>query len=400
MPHYTESQISAANHADLDAFLMSRGEKLSRRGNQYLWEKNQVWIHGHEWYSNYESKGGHAVSFVMRYFGLSFQNAVEELIGGSAVIYSQPVESDKIRESKSLVLPPRSKTTNHLLCYLMEERFIARDVVEHFINVKTLYEDAKYHNCIFVGLDEDGVPRHCHIRSTSVNYKRTEAGSQAEYSFHHDGESEWLFVFEAPIDMLAFMTLHRKDWQKHSYVALCSVSERALLHRLEVNPNFRKIVLCLDNDNAGISACERIKVILENKGYSDVRILHSVNKDWDEDVKAQNGVTSIPVDTSDIETIRKLCKEAVENAAKLKPPPMLYCKVCDAYTAVITQTNPKQKSRSGIYSTCCCCSRRMSVGNLLRRLSGMGLRRNLSGLMYHLPTTETMIFGFADLTLT
>ena len=347
MPHYTESQISAANHADLAAFLMSRGEKLLRRGNQYFWEKNQVWIHGHEWYSHYESKGGHAVSFVMRYFGLSFQNAVEELIVGAAVVASQVIEPDKIRESKPLVLPPRSKTTNRLLCYLMEERFIARDVVEHFINVKTLYEDMKYHNCVFIGLDEDGVPRHCHIRSTSVNYKRTEAGSQAEYSFHHDGESEWLFVFEAPIDMLAFMTLHRKDWQKHSYVALCSVSERALLHRLEVNANLRKIVLCLDNDNAGISACERIKRILENKGYSNVRILHSVNKDWDEDVKAQNGATPIPADTSDIETIRKLCKEAVENAAGLKPPPMLCCKVRDAYTAVINSNRFETEKQVG-----------------------------------------------------
>ena len=347
MPHYTESQISAANHADLDAFLMSRGEKLSRRGNQYLWEKNQVWIHGHEWYSHYESNGGHAVSFVMRYFGLSFQNAVEELIGGSAVVSSQAIEPDKIRESKPLILPPRSETTNHLLCYLTKERFIAREVVEYFVNNKTLYEDAKYHNCVFVGLDEDGVPRHCHIRSTSGNYKRTEAGSQAEYSFHHDGESEWLFVFEAPIDMLAFITLHRKDWQKHSYVALCSVSERALFHRLEVNPNLRKIVLCLDNDNAGISACERIMGILENKGYSDVRMLHSVNKDWDEDVKAQNGVAPILADNFDIEDIRKLCKESVENAAKLKPPLMLYCKVRDAYTAVINSNKCETEKQVG-----------------------------------------------------
>ena len=169
MPHYTESQISAANHADLAAFLMSRGEKLSRRGNQYLWEKNQVWIHGHEWYSHYESKCGHAVSFVMRYFGFSFQNAVEELIDGSAVISFQPVGPDKVKESKSLILSPRSETTNRLLSYLIGERFIARDVVEYFIKARTLYEDAKYHNCIFVGLDEDGVPRHCHIRSTSVN---------------------------------------------------------------------------------------------------------------------------------------------------------------------------------------------------------------------------------------
>ena len=346
MPHYTESQISAANHVDLAAFLISRGEKLSRRGNQYLWDKNQVWIHGHEWYSHYESKGGHAVSFVMRYFELSFQNAVEELTGGSAI---SGVQQDMVitKEMKSLVLPQRSETTNCLLCYLTKERFIARDVVDYFIKAQTLYEDAKYHNCVFVGIDENGVPKHCHIRSTSGNYKRTEAGSQAEYSFHHDGESEWLLVFEAPIDMLAFITLHRKDWQKHSYVALCSVSERALLHRLEVNPNLRKIVLCLDNDNAGISACERIKEILKNKGYSDVRILHSVNKDWDEDVKAQNGVAPIPADTTDIETIRKLCKEVVENTAGLKPPPMLYCKVRDAYTAVINSNKFETEKQVG-----------------------------------------------------
>lgn len=334
MPHYTESQISAANHADLAAVLMSRGEKLSRHGNQYLWEKNQVWIHGHEWYSHYESKGGHAVSFVMRYFGLSFQNAVEELIRGSAI---SSVQQDMViaKEMKSLVLPQRSEMTNRLLCYLTKERFIARDVVDYFIKAQTLYEDAKYHNCVFVGIDENGVPRHCHIRSTSGNYKRTEAGSQAEYAFHHNGESEWLFVFEAPIDMLAFITLHRKDWQKHSYVALCSVSERALMHRLNVNPKLRKVVLCLDNDSAGISACKRIKGILETKGYSDVRILHSVNKDWDEDIKAQNGVAPIPADNTNVEAVRKICKEAVENAAKLKPLPMLYRKVQDSYTAVI-----------------------------------------------------------------
>lgn len=346
MPHYTESQISAANHVDLAAFLMSRGEKLSRRGNQYLWEKNQVWINGHEWYSHYESKGGHAVSFVMRYFGLPFQNAVEELIVGFAI---SGVQQDMViaKEMKSLVLPQRSETTNRLLCYLTKERFIACDVVEYFIKAQTLYEDAKCHNCVFVGIDENGVPRHCHIRSTSGNYKRTEAGSQAEYSFHHDGESEWLFVFEAPIDMLAFITLHRKDWQKHSYVALCSVSERALLHRLEVNPNLQKIVLCLDNDDTGISACERIKSILRNKGYSDIRIFHSINKDWDEDIKAQNGVTPIPADKSDTETIRRLCKEAVENAAGLKPPPMLYCKVRDAYIAVINSNKFETKKQVG-----------------------------------------------------
>ena len=121
--------------------------------------------------------------------------------------------------------------TNCIFCYLTKERFIARDVVNYFIKTQTLYENAKYHNCVFVGLDESG--------------------------FHHNGESERLFIFEAPIDMLAFITLHRKDWRKHSHVALCSVPECALMHRLNVNPKLRKVVLCLDNDNEGISACEK-----------------------------------------------------------------------------------------------------------------------------------------------
>ncbi|MBQ7922879.1 MAG: toprim domain-containing protein, partial [Clostridia bacterium] len=133
--------------------------------------------------------------------------------------------------------------------------------------------------------DEDGIPKHCHRRSTSGSFKQTESGSQAEHSFHHDGESEWLFGFEAPIDLLAFLSLHRDNWQKHSYVALCSVSERAVLHRLKVNLKLNKIVLCLDNDEAGRNAAYRIRQQLYDLGYKNTKILTPQNKDWDEDLK-------------------------------------------------------------------------------------------------------------------
>ena len=64
-------------------------------------------------------------------------------------------------------------------------------------------------------------------------------------------------------------------------------------------------------------------------------------------MKAQNGVAPIPADTTDIETIRKLCKEVVENTAGLKPPPMLYCKVRDAYTAVINSNKFETEKQVG-----------------------------------------------------
>lgn len=285
MPHYTDKQIQAANHCDLAAFLYAHGEVLKKRGKQLLWEKQQVWIDGCRWYTHYESKGGYAVKFVMRYYALSFQDAIRELLDGG-ISDCHPIEK-KPKNQKDFVLPLRHTDMDTVKNYLIRERGIDLDVVSHFAHTGILYEDAKFHNCIFLGLDEDGIPKHCHRRSVSGSFKQTIAGSQAEYSFHHDGGDEWLFVFEAPIDMLAFISLHSDNWQRHSYVTLCSVSERAILHRLKVNSKLRKIVLCLDNDDAGQNAAYRIRQMLSELGYGNVKILTPHNKDWDEDLKIQ-----------------------------------------------------------------------------------------------------------------
>ncbi len=263
--------------------LQSYGEPLKKHGKQFLWERKQVWIDGCRWYTHYDAVGGYAIKFVMRYFGLTFQGAIGALLGGTVLA----VPPEKPKQEKTLVLPQPNPNMNRVYAYLLQERCLDREVVSYFAHEKNLYEDAKYHNCIFVGRDENGIPRHCHRRSTGGSFKQTEAGSQAEYSFHYSGTSEWLFVLEAPIDMLAFISLHQNDWRRHSYVALCSVSERAILHRLKVNPQLQKIVLCLDSDMAGQAAASRIKELLNRLGYTNVRIHLPQNKDWDEDLKMQ-----------------------------------------------------------------------------------------------------------------
>ena len=332
MPHYTEQQIEAANNTSLVAFLTSHGEQLKKFGAQHLWEKHQVWIRDNRWYTHYDAAGGYAISFVMKYYAMDFQNAVAELLGGGIAVCNTPT----VREKKptELVIPKANTTMNRVYAYLMNERFISREVISFFAHERTLYEDEQYHNCIFVGVDENGIPKHIHRRGTHGSFKQTESGSKAEYSFHHDGESEWLLVFEAPIDMLAFITLHQKEWMKHSYVALCSVSERAILHRLKINKHIRKIVLCLDHDNAGLAACMRIRDILVQNGYNNVRMLHSVNKDWDEDVKAMNGITPIKAESDETEAIRKLCREFISEAKELRKPPQLYNRICDVFTSL------------------------------------------------------------------
>ena len=47
--------------------------------------------------------------------------------------------------------------------------------------------------------------------------------SDPKYSFRWVGTSDTLYVFEAPIDLLSYVSLHKEGWKQHSYVALCCV---------------------------------------------------------------------------------------------------------------------------------------------------------------------------------
>lgn len=55
-----------------------------------------------------------------------------------------------------------------------------------FVHRGMVYESADYHNAVFVGYDENGIPRHAHKRGTGSEstYKGNAEGSDPRYSFH------------------------------------------------------------------------------------------------------------------------------------------------------------------------------------------------------------------------
>lgn len=143
------------------------------------------------------------------------------------------------------------------------------------------------------------LPRHAHKRglyTQGKSYRGNIEGSDPRCSFHWVGTSDRLYVFEAPIDLLAFLTLYPDGWQQHSYVALCGTAEHAMLWMLEKNPNLRKTILCLDHDAAGIEAVGRLSDVLREHGYSQIAPLQSEYKDWDEDLKARHGLEAQPAE--------------------------------------------------------------------------------------------------------
>ncbi len=51
-------------------------------------------------------------------------------------------------------------------------------------------------------------------------------GSDKAFNFCYRGEGERLFVFEAPVDLLSFLCLFKKGWQKQSYLSLGGVEKK------------------------------------------------------------------------------------------------------------------------------------------------------------------------------
>ena len=98
--------------------------------------------------------------------------------------------------------------------------------------------------------------------------------------------SNRVFLFEAPIDMLSYITMNPNGWQQNTYAASCSVADRVLFQCLKDNPNLTEVYLCFDSDTAGQSAAKRISDKLFAQGYKS-EILVPAKKDWNEDLIMQ-----------------------------------------------------------------------------------------------------------------
>ena len=129
---------------------------------------------------------------------------------------------------------------------------------------KTAAEEAAEKYLVFVGMDENGTARHAHLRSTASQgkgFRQTAEGSDARYSFHFAGGGKALYVFESPIDLLSYITLHMDDWQAQNYVACCGTAFAPVEQMLRTHPQIRQVYLCLDNDEAGHSAFESFSAV-------------------------------------------------------------------------------------------------------------------------------------------
>ena len=318
MEEYTREQIQRADDTDLYVFLSGRGEQFKRCGKEYRWLRHDsVMINKSEWYRFSQNKGGHAIDFMKEFYGLSFAEAVKELLGeeGAGETNRRTAKEDAGRQKvcpiplPGLELPERNESCEIARKYLIEQRKLSEHLVDQMIEKGDIYESKAYHNVVFVGRDKEQNPRYAAMRGTDENRYRGEArGSEKAYGFGHIGTDEKLFVFESPIDLLSYITAVPEEWEKHSYISLGGLSEKAMKRMYTEYPHIHSIYLCLDNDEPGNERCRQFVSLIPEE--LSVYRLEPVKKDWNECLVAE-----VPVEN--------MAKQMCWRDAREKPVPVM-----------------------------------------------------------------------------
>ena len=276
---YTVKQVGARYHSTLEAdSLMIKDDRTWKR------------------YSN--GKHGDSITFVQVFMKKSFPEAVKFLLAFSGKARDSPDRADAPPRPAKKREPPKQTpfslpiawTDNRCVNRYLRERGIAQQVIDSFIRSGLLYEDL-FHNCCFIGKNAEGKPVFASKRGTSdwhgKPFKCDAAGSDKSVAFRLpcDPEVNWVCVFEAPIDLMSFCTLNRSV--RSNAVALCGLAERPLDTYLKENPTLKRVVLCLDADEPGQEATQRLMKKYKGQGYAVSVRVPPKGKDWNEYIQLQ-----------------------------------------------------------------------------------------------------------------
>ena len=295
---FTETELDIAKHTDLPDLLSSLGYTLKRIGSYYTTaEMDSIRIKERLTWRRYSTRqGGDAISFLQEFCGMRFPEAVDYLLAYHGRSRDSPDRDKPIprpkpsppKEKPPFVLPPANPDQRRVSAYL-RKRGIASQVIQRFLDAGLLYEDAPYHNCVFVGRDGSGQPKFASKRGTmdfnGSGFKRDVLGSDKKVGFRLpcEPEIEEVTVFEAPIDLMSFCTLCP---EVHSNaVALCGLYSGPLDTYLRDHPHLKSIKLLLDHDEPGITAAKEMREKYRAAGYEVEIRVPKYGKDWNAQLK-------------------------------------------------------------------------------------------------------------------
>lgn len=287
MPYIEPERIKKAKEMDLLTFkqLYEPYDLIPTGANSYrlksepsLKISNGYWC----WWNHDKMGGKSALKYLEKVREMSWQDAVKliESISG-APDYVERIEENRTPKPvpKNLIPPPKNATAYRMERYLTG-RGISMNVIKYCEEKGLLYEDSKYYNAVFLGLDGNK-PAYAFCRGTGEKKVMIEArGSNKEHSFRMMSaeKNTQVHIFEAAIDALSYASLlemNGVDFRSKNLLSLGGIAggktekegeikpPPALFNYLVENPYTEAVVLHLDNDEAGRSASAKIAKLLE-----------------------------------------------------------------------------------------------------------------------------------------
>ncbi|TYQ17830.1 UNVERIFIED_CONTAM: DNA primase (bacterial type) [Acetivibrio alkalicellulosi] len=290
---FDNDQISRANSVNIIEYCKNRGYNIRQvsRHSFKIPDYGGLYISsdGQKWNCFSQNKGGGVIQFVMEIENKSWVEAVKELLNirhDDVKYVSRKVVKHEKKEEE-FILPERNSTYKHIFAYLIGTRGIEKEIIYDFVKKDKIFEN-KYGSCIFVGYDKLGKARYASVRSTNTigkSYRGDVKNSDKSYPFCLEGRNDTVCLFESPIDLMSYLTLIKmyniKNFENHC-ISLGGVSDKALEYYLKQYPDIKKIMFCLDNDEAGHFSCNQIAEKYKDR-YDILRHLPK-RKDFNEDL--------------------------------------------------------------------------------------------------------------------
>ena len=303
--YFTDIEIQTARETDLPNLLTALGYHVTKIGSYHSTkEMDSLRIKNRRTWRRYsEGIGGDAITLLQHFHGMRFPEAVNYLLTFQGIYrareppakISNPVQrKSAVKEKTTFQLPEKNAECRRVFAYL-RKRGISSQVIQAFVKAGLLYEDAEHHNCVFIGRNRDGKAVFATKRGTydlgGRAFKGDVTGSDKNIAFRLpcNRKNDTVFVFEAPIDLMNYCTLHREA--NCNAIALCGLADNALKTYLAENPNLKHIVLCLDTDEPGQNVALQMKKVYESQGYAVTKIVPSCGKDWSEYLQQRQKVT-------------------------------------------------------------------------------------------------------------
>lgn len=295
------------------------GMKVLPVGHRYstLAEHDSVRIYDDNSFHRFSksNSGGSIIDFIMEFDnrcqGLGQKEKLSTAIKLLSEFYTNNKEAievsgqyvvstnDAKKIPKTFEAPLKAEDNKEIIDYLERKRKIDRKVVDEWIEAKRIYQSDRQHNnsripqLVYAGEVKpgSGVIKYAAIRGLgNSHFKQDVSGSFKQIGVYHSKNSNTLVITESVIDAMSYQTLHPSEQYNYLSVNGVQSSERCidfhLQQRITENPKETRIIIALDNDEAGIDASERLKKHIEDnyEGIDIVIDTPSIGKDFNEEL--------------------------------------------------------------------------------------------------------------------